>query len=1046
MKPKQLKPSTHITKAASLFVIVVGCLVLTGWFFDVPAFKSILPGIISMKFNTALCFILSGIALYLLDMPDGNKLKKKIVFTCAWIVLAAGCLNLSEYIFKSNLGIDELLWKEGAGTTGTTFPGRMSQSTALNFIFLGFIFLTISKRKFHWPIQALLIVMIPGSALVIFNHIFGVSFLNSFPQLVNTALHTALLFMLISIGIIYSKPLQYLNFSFQKKIAGFFVLTVLLLFFIFYAVNKNMENTSGTTQMIQHTNEILDKSERVHTEAAEMQGSVRGFVLTGNEDYLAPFTAAILTINSSVEKLKTLSKDNPRQQARIDSLQQFVIQSIAIRQSIIDTFRSTGFEAAKKIVVKGEGENITGRIRSLIQSIQQEEEQLLAKRKTENEKNFKNSSRVITLFQFIAVLLLLVAFMVIYYNTRRRNKLENEIKKTNIFLENILENIPSMIFVKEPVEHRFIQVNKQTEKTFGLSRKELLGKTDYDFFPKEKAEGYLNTEKEVFASGKPLEIPAELISTVNGDRWLRRNKIPVFDKNNQPLYLIGISEDITEKKKAEEQLKEYKYFFDNSNDLCLIANEQGYFETITPKVEEVLGYSNREITETPFIQLVHPDDISSTLLVYDELKAGATVINFVNRYRKKDGTYLWFDWNASPNPETHKLYCIARDITERKLLEEKLKQFNRELEKSVEEKTKEVIEKEQQYRFLLQNMREGIQVIGYDWRYLFLNNSVVHQSKYSNEELLGHTMMEKYPGIENTELFKTLQRCMKERIATVFENEFTFPNGTKEWFELSIQPIPEGLFILSMDITKRKRAEANLKKYMEELKISNSELERFAYVASHDLQEPLRMVSSFLNLLEEELEGKLNESSKEYISYAVDGAARMKTLVNDLLLYSRVGANKEDFTPTDLNEVMGYVTRVLQEDIEKNRAVITVRPLPVITANKTLISQLFTNLVSNALKYHGDKVPKIEVGYTEEPGNYIFYVKDNGLGIDPKFFDKIFIIFQRLHNKNEYSGTGIGLAICKKIVEIHNGKIWLNSRAGKGSTFYFSLPKGQQSF
>lgn len=247
--------------------------------------------------------------------------------------------------------------------------------------------------------------------------------------------------------------------------------------------------------------------------------------------------------------------------------------------------------------------------------------------------------------------------------------------------------------------------------------------------------------------------------------------------------------------------------------------------------------------------------------------------------------------------------------------------------------------------------------------------------------------------------------------------------------------------ILANNVTEKLKAEEKLKKYAEELRSSNTELERFAYVASHDLQEPLRMVSSFLNLLEEEFKGNLSETAREYIYYAVDGAERMKVLVDDLLTYSRIGTNKEEYTTTDLNEAMDYVTRVLDEDIKKSQAVITVQKLPVIMANKTLISQLLMNLVGNALKYHGNKKPAVEIGYTEEQDKYIFYVRDNGIGIDPKYFDKIFIIFQRLHNKDEYFGTGIGLAICKKIVETHRGKIWVDSAAGKGSTFYFSIVK-----
>jgi light-regulated signal transduction histidine kinase (bacteriophytochrome) len=243
------------------------------------------------------------------------------------------------------------------------------------------------------------------------------------------------------------------------------------------------------------------------------------------------------------------------------------------------------------------------------------------------------------------------------------------------------------------------------------------------------------------------------------------------------------------------------------------------------------------------------------------------------------------------------------------------------------------------------------------------------------------------------------------------------------------------------DVNQRIEAGETLKKYAEDLKNSNTELERFAYVASHDLQEPLRMISSFMNLLTKRIDQHLDETTRQYIHFAVDGAERMKTLIQALLQYSRVGTTKENFAPVDLNEVMQYVRRLLEEDINKNKAIITVNPMPVITANKPLINQLFANLVSNAVKYHGDKTTEVEVGYTEKGDQWTFYVKDNGIGIDTRFFDKIFVIFQRLHNKTEHSGTGIGLAICKKIVEIHKGKIWVESEAGKGSIFYFSLPK-----
>ena len=226
-----------------------------------------------------------------------------------------------------------------------------------------------------------------------------------------------------------------------------------------------------------------------------------------------------------------------------------------------------------------------------------------------------------------------------------------------------------------------------------------------------------------------------------------------------------------------------------------------------------------------------------------------------------------------------------------------------------------------------------------------------------------------------------------------------------------------------------------------ELKQSNEELERFAFIASHDLQEPLRMVASFLQLLKKRYHDELDETANQYINFAVDGADRMKKLISDLLEYSRVGVSNEDFTRVDLNLVMNDVTSLFQNSISSLGAKVEISPLPVVMGRRQQLLQLFQNLVSNALKYHGRETPQITIGCTGKGNFWEIFVKDNGIGIDPKFFEKIFIIFQRLHNKSEYSGTGIGLAICKRIVERHGGIIRVESEPGKGSTFFFTIHK-----
>jgi light-regulated signal transduction histidine kinase (bacteriophytochrome) len=244
------------------------------------------------------------------------------------------------------------------------------------------------------------------------------------------------------------------------------------------------------------------------------------------------------------------------------------------------------------------------------------------------------------------------------------------------------------------------------------------------------------------------------------------------------------------------------------------------------------------------------------------------------------------------------------------------------------------------------------------------------------------------------------------------------------------------------DITERKEADEKLNQIMAELARSNTELEQFAYVASHDLQEPLRMVASYTQLLARRYKGKLDADADEFIGYAVDGATRMQQLINGLLDYSRVGTRGKPFEPTDCEAVFNNAVINLRAAIKETDAVVIHDHLPTVLADATQMVQLFQNLLGNSIKFHSDQRPEIHVRAQRNGSEWIFSVCDNGIGIDPKYFERIFIIFQRLHSRGEYPGTGIGLAICKKIVERHKGRIWVESELGKGATFYFTIPMG----
>jgi PAS domain S-box-containing protein len=339
-------------------------------------------------------------------------------------------------------------------------------------------------------------------------------------------------------------------------------------------------------------------------------------------------------------------------------------------------------------------------------------------------------------------------------------------------------------------------------------------------------------------------------------------------------------------------------------------------------------------------------------------------------------------------------------------------------------------------------------------RFLEVNDAAVRMYGYTQDEFRQMTLADIRPPAEVATLMEDINKVQQD--PTVFldsQRRHAKKNGELIDVQVSAHFInyegKKARVVAITDVTERIRNEsqlnklnADLAKRAGELAASNAELERFAYIASHDLQEPLRMVSSFLQLLEKKYKEQLDEKADQYIHYAVDGAERMKALIMALLEYSRAGRTKETFGRVDTETIVKEVGEIFREKIGAARAQLEVGVLPVVWGDKVQLSQLFQNLLSNALKYHAaDRVPVIRIRAKEEPGCWSFSVEDNGIGIDPPFFDKIFVIFQRLHNKTDYSGTGIGLAICKKIVERHGGKIWVESVPDQGSTFSFTICK-----
>jgi PAS domain S-box-containing protein len=359
-----------------------------------------------------------------------------------------------------------------------------------------------------------------------------------------------------------------------------------------------------------------------------------------------------------------------------------------------------------------------------------------------------------------------------------------------------------------------------------------------------------------------------------------------------------------------------------------------------------------------------------------------------------------------------------------------------------------------QYRGLLEAAPDAMVVVNAAGTIVLLNVQAEKRFGYHRDELLGQPVTNIIPKGFAERLvadgLRSAADALAQQIGTGIELSGLRKDGSFFPLELMLSPLesPSGVLVTAAirDITARKRAEEHLFKTLEELKRSNDELERFAYLASHDLQEPLRMVASFTELLAKRYKGRLDADADEYIAFAVDGSNRMQKLIQDLLLYSRAGGGDHALEDVSSEMALSNALHNLEGAITESGAVVTHDELPVIKTDAFQLTQVFQNLIGNAVKYRSASVPQIRLGVTKDAAaGWIFSVRDNGIGIDPKYFEKIFVLFQRLHGRDDYSGTGIGLAICKKILQRLGGRMWLESQPGLGSTFYFSLPAGDRS-
>ena len=581
--------------------------------------------------------------------------------------------------------------------------------------------------------------------------------------------------------------------------------------------------------------------------------------------------------------------------------------------------------------------------------------------------------------------------------------------------------------------------NKQFENFYGAGKQAIEGKIKWtDFVHEDDLEfmKHYHILRRIDPQAAPDHYEFRMINKFNQMKYIVSTEAVIPGTKKSIASLI----DITDRKIAEQSLNEseakYRALFESASDTIILLDRERIIDC-NQKTLEMFGCSREQLLSTPpekFWPEFQPDGTSTLELINEQFQSAlrGNTTTFELKSLRYDGSVFDAEMTSTIITLSGKKYLqtIIRDITERKIVEIALK------------------EGEAKYRALVESAVDTIILIDNEV-IVDLNLATLKMFRGTREQLIGHKTWDFMPEFQSDGLLS--KDMAKEKIKQALKGETLFLewsfircDGSAFDAELTFNTITlkgqKYFQAIIRDITERKHAAEQMKKLTQELERSNTDLAQFAYVASHDLQEPLRMVTSFVQLLQHRYQGKLDKDADEFISYAVDGASQMQRLINDLLKYSRVGTHGKTLEPTNCNIVITHAISNLSKTIKEADAIINIDHLPTISADYTQLVQLFQNLIGNAIKYHGKKQPEILIRATNKGDNWLFSVRDNGIGIDKDYIEKIFVIFQRLHNKSQYPGTGIGLSICKKIVERHGGRIWVESKPGQGSTFYFTIP------
>lgn len=623
-----------------------------------------------------------------------------------------------------------------------------------------------------------------------------------------------------------------------------------------------------------------------------------------------------------------------------------------------------------------------------------------------------------------------------------KKQIEEEIAKTNKKFRDFFEHSPLGKSITS-IDGK-LSINKRFSEIVGYSEEELSQKNWKEITVKEDIPGSEAAIQEMLQSKNPVTFKKRYIHKDGHIVWTQVRSFAQRDKDGKPIQFLTTVNDITEDLKIEQELKDSEsrfrsLFHSVTIPLCFVDNDKK-IQLLNQKFTKAFGYTIEDIpSEEIWYQKAYPDPdyrewaTKTWLEAFLQAEKDKTDIKSLDyKVVCKDGSVKMVNIGGFPLKDG--FLVTLMDITERHQAELKLK------------------ESESRFKFLIQSLTIPLCQLDNDGNFIWMNDQFTKKFGYSVDEMphIDQWWVRAYP---DEEYRKWVINNWNGAVEYAHKNKTDIKSdeyivnckdGTDKVIIIGGLTLENGLMATFIDVTEIKHAQEKLKTANIQLLNSNKELEQFAYVASHDLQEPLRKVKNYMELFESRYSEAFDDRAKKYLHIVTSGVERMQNLIDDLLHLSRVSTKGKDFEPVDLNDVMKHVTDTLELKIKERNALVNYPNLPVVQADAMQLIQLFQNLLSNAIKYNQNQ-PEIKIDIKSKHGFWQINVQDNGIGFDKQFSERIFVAFQRLHARDEYEGSGIGLAVCKKIVERHGGEISATSISGQGSTFNFTLPKSKKS-